>query len=203
MDQQGAITYRGDSYRARLNAHAYEMATISRVTPYDKLPQITLDGMLPYHPGGFDFTYQTEAVRFDRDLKDDFVRDEDGNPDFSAGAAGRRLDENISGIARANGTRLNAAPAISLPMEASYGFLTPKLKYVYTHYDLDLDSQGKAQAAAQASRPGYGSYSSSLNRNVPIFSVDSGLLFRSQYPVVRQELPPNPRTAPVLPLRSV
>ncbi|MFK0311854.1 LPS-assembly protein LptD [Pseudomonas sp. NPDC090233] len=177
VNQQGALTWRGDNYTARLNAQAYEMATLSQITPYNKLPQLTVDGMLPYHPGGVDFSYQTEAVRFDRDLKDDFVTDEDGNPDFSAGAAGRRLDENVSGIARANGNRLNFAPAISLPMQASYGFVTPKLKYVYTNYDLDLDSQGKQQAIAQSGTPGYGSYSSSISRDVPVFSVDSGLYF--------------------------
>ncbi|QXI38926.1 LPS-assembly protein LptD [Pseudomonas xantholysinigenes] len=177
INQQGALTYRGDSYTARLNLHAYEMATISQITPYDRLPQITLAGMLPFHPGGFDLSYETEAVRFDRDLKNDFVRDKDGLPDITAGLPGRRLDENVSGIARANGTRLNAAPAISLPMLASYGYIMPKLKYVYTNYDLDLDSQGKAQAALQSQRPGYGSYSSSQSRDIPIFSVDSGLYF--------------------------
>ncbi|MFJ2984200.1 MULTISPECIES: LPS-assembly protein LptD [unclassified Pseudomonas] len=177
VNQQGALTWRGDTYTARLNAQAYEMATLSQITPYNKLPQITIDGMLPYHPGGFDFSYQTEAVRFDRDLKDDFVTDKDGNPDFSAGAAGRRLDENVSGIARANGNRLNFAPAISLPMQASYGYVTPKLKYLYTNYDLDLDSQGKQQAVAQSASPAYGSYSSSINRDIPVFSVDSGLYF--------------------------
>ncbi|WP_459200736.1 LPS assembly protein LptD, partial [Pseudomonas tremae] len=38
-----------------------------------------------------------------------------------------------------NGDRLNLAPSVSLPMNWSYGFLTPKLKYVYTQYDLSLD----------------------------------------------------------------
>ncbi|WDY57627.1 LPS-assembly protein LptD [Pseudomonas sp. PSKL.D1] len=177
VNQQGALTWRGDSYTARLNAQAYEMATLSQITPYNKLPQLTLDGMLPYHPGGFDFSYQTEAVRFDRDLKDGTVFNEDGELDTTAGADGRRLDQNISGIARANGNRLNFAPAISLPMQASYGYVTPKLKYMYTSYDLDLDSQGKQQALAQSSQAGYGSYNSSINRDVPIFSVDSGLYF--------------------------
>ncbi|MNO88407.1 LPS-assembly protein LptD precursor [compost metagenome] len=179
LDQRGTLTYRGNSYTARLNAHAYELTTISQITPYDRLPQITLDGMLPYHPGGFDFSYQTEAVRFDRDLRNDFVFNEDGIPDSSAGAPGRRLDENVSGLARANGTRLNMAPAISLPMEASYGYITPKLKYVYTHYDLDLDSKGKndiANLSPQALDLN-GDFSSSQNRSVPVFSVDSGLYF--------------------------
>ncbi|WP_411383663.1 LPS-assembly protein LptD [Pseudomonas sp. L7] len=177
VNQQGALTYRGDTYNARLNVHAYEMATISQITPYDRLPQITVNGMLPYHPAGFDFSYDTEAVRFDRNLKNDFVRNKDGLPDDSTGFPGRRLDESVSGIARANGTRLNIAPAMSLPMEASYGYITPKLKYAYTSYDLDLDSQGKAQAIAQSANPAYGSYHSSLNRDIPIFSVDSGLYF--------------------------
>ncbi|WP_288375713.1 LPS-assembly protein LptD [uncultured Pseudomonas sp.] len=186
INQQGALTYRGDSYTARLNVHAFEMATISQITPYDRLPQITLNGMLPYHPAGFNFSYDTEAVRFDRNLKNDLVFNKDGQPDASLGVVtdpfgnvlgGRRIDESVTGIARANGTRLNIAPAMSLPMEASYGYITPKLKYAYTSYDLDLDSQGKAQAIAQSANPAYGSYHSSLNRDIPIFSVDSGLYF--------------------------
>lgn len=178
INQQGALTYRGDSYTARLNVQAFELATISQITPYDKLPQITFNGMLPYHPAGLDFSYETEAVRFDRDLKDDLVFNEDGELDNSLGLGeGARLDQSVRGIARANGTRLNAAPAISLPMQASYGFVTPKLKYVYTNYDLDLDGEGKAQAINQSTLPGYGSYNSNINRSVPIFSVDSGLYF--------------------------
>ncbi|MEQ6924021.1 LPS-assembly protein LptD [Pseudomonas mosselii] len=178
INQRGTLTYRGDSYTAGLNVHAYELATISQITPYDRLPQLTLSGMLPFHPGGLDFGYETEAVRFDRDLKNDFVLDKDGNPDASAGLPGRRLDENLFGVARSNGTRLNFAPSISLPLEASYGYVTPKLKYVYTHYDLDLDSKGKKDLA---DNPGmldvYGDFKSNQNRDIPVFSVDSGLYF--------------------------
>ncbi|MNJ19348.1 LPS-assembly protein LptD precursor [compost metagenome] len=179
INQQGALTYRGDNYTARLNAHAYELATISQITPYDRLPQLTLNGMLPYHPGGLDFSYESEAVRFDRDLKDDFVLDEDGNPDASAGAPGRRLDENIFGVARSNGTRLNFAPKISLPLSASYGYVTPSIKYVTTHYDLDLDSKGESDLASASpeSLDVLGRFSGTQNRNVPIFSIDSGLYF--------------------------
>ncbi|KNX80390.1 LPS biosynthesis protein [Pseudomonas sp. 250J] len=178
VNQQGALTYRGDSYTARLNVQAYEMATISQITPYNRLPQLNLNGMLPFHPGGLDFSYESEAVRFDRDLKNDFVLDKDGNPDASAGLPGRRLDENVFGIARANGTRLNLAPSMSLPLEASYGFFKPKLKYSYTHYDLDLDSKGKNDVADNPGmRTLYGDYKSNQNRDIPIFSIDSGLYF--------------------------
>ncbi|MGE8389561.1 MAG: LPS-assembly protein LptD, partial [Pseudomonas sp.] len=178
VNQQGALTWRGDSYTARLNAQAYEMATLSQITPYNKLPQITINGMLPYHPSGLDFSYETEAVRFDRDLKDGTVFNEDGVIDTTAGPDGRRLDQNIFGVARANGNRLNLAPAISLPMTASYGYITPKLKYMYTHYDLDLDGKGKNDIATNpGSVPLNGDFKSNQNRDVPIFSVDSGLYF--------------------------
>lgn len=188
LNQQGKLTYRGEGYTAALNVQAYELATISQITPYDKLPQITFNGVLPYHPGGFDFSYETEAVRFERSLKDDLVFNKDGNPDTSAGVVtdglgnvigGKRLDQNIFGIARANGTRFNAAPKISLPLTATYGYVTPSLKYVTTHYDLDLDSKGKsdlAGASAETLRL-QGDYSSTQSRNVPVFSVDSGLYF--------------------------
>ncbi|MFK0087276.1 LPS-assembly protein LptD [Pseudomonas sp. NPDC090755] len=188
LNQQGAMTYRGDDYTARLNVQATELATISQITPYDRLPQVTFNGMLPYHPGGFDFSYETEAVRFDRNLKDDLVFDEDGNPDPTAGLVtdasgnvlgGKRLDENIFGVARSNGTRLNAAPMISLPLRETYGFLTPSIKYMTTHYDLDLDGKGKNDLATASPETLalQGEFNGSQNRNVPIFSVDSGLYF--------------------------
>lgn len=192
VNQQGKLTYRGESYTAGLNVQAYEMATISQITPYNRLPQITLDGELPFHPGGLDFSYSTEAVRFDRNLKNDLVFDKEGNPDLSAGSVldsldnvigGKRLDENIFGVARANGTRLNAAPKISLPLSNTYGYITPSLKYVTTYYNLDLDAKGKDDIATAKARGDTetlrlnGDYSGSQSRNVPIFSVDSGLYF--------------------------
>ncbi|MFL1515530.1 LPS-assembly protein LptD [Pseudomonas prosekii] len=164
VNQQGSVTYRGDSYTARLNAQAYQLATVSNITPYARLPQVTFDGALPYHPGGLDFAYNTEIVRFDRDLETGNFSDEDGN-------ITRRLDTNVAGLARANGNRLNLAPSVSLPLNASYGYIKPTLKYQYTQYDLDLDQQGKNTLLAGES------YSRNQNRAVPIASIDSGLYF--------------------------
>ncbi|MFJ5299688.1 LPS-assembly protein LptD [Pseudomonas sp. NPDC088368] len=164
LNQQGDLTYRGDSYWARLNVQQYQLTTITQITPYARLPQLTLNGTLPFNPGGLKFDYESELVRFDRDLRDGSFVDEDGIPQS-------RLDNNVQGLARANGDRLNLAPSISLPLTASYGFVTPKLKYVYTKYDLDLDAEGKRTLLADES------YNSSQDRAVPIFSVDSGLYF--------------------------
>lgn len=165
LNQQGAVNYRGDTYTARLNLQAYKLATISQITPYNRLPQITLNGALPYTPGGLHFAYDAEAVRFDRDLKTGDFTDENG-------LTTPRLDRYVNGLTRANGTRLNASPSVSLPMNWSYGFLTPKLKYSYTNYDLDLDSTGKQQMVAGGQK-----FKSSQDRSIPIASVDSGLYF--------------------------
>jgi len=165
LNQQGSVTYRGDSYQARVNVQAYQLATISQITPYDRLPQITFNGALPYHPGGLNFTYETEAVRFERSLENGTFTDENG-------LVSPRLDTYVTGLTRANGTRLNAAPAVDYPMNWTYGFITPKLKYVYTKYDLDLDGTGKTQMAAAGQ-----TFKSSQDRAVPIASVDSGLYF--------------------------
>ncbi|ALE90782.1 LPS-assembly protein LptD [Pseudomonas versuta] len=164
LNQQAAVSYRGDSYTARLNAQAYQLATVTQVTPYNKLPQLTLNGVLPTHPGGLNFNYDTELVRFERSLESGNYTNEDGTTD-------PRLDNNVQGLARANGTRLNLAPSMSLPMTSSYGFVTPTLKYMYTQYDLDLDSKGKSTLLAGED------FKSSQNRSVPIASVDSGLYF--------------------------
>lgn len=177
INQQGALTYRGDDYTARLNMQAFKLATITQITPYDRLPQLTFNGMLPYHPGGLDFAYNTEFVRFDRDLRSGNYVDDKGIP-------APRYDNNVYALARATGDRINLAPEVSLPLDWTYGFLKPSIKYMYTRYDLDLDNKGKQDiangvAAANAGGPDflYGEYSRNQSRNVPIFSVDSGLFF--------------------------
>lgn len=165
VNQQGSVTYRGDSYTARLNAQSYQLATVANVTPYDRLPQITFNGQLPVHPEGLDFDYETELVRFDRDLlTGDYTKKDGTDPE-------PRLDNNIAGLARANGDRLNLKPGVSLPMNWTYGFLKPSLKYQYTQYNLDLDQKGKTSLL-----PGE-DYSRNQNRGVPIASIDSGLYF--------------------------
>ncbi|WP_278929659.1 LPS-assembly protein LptD, partial [Pseudomonas qingdaonensis] len=172
INQQGALTYRGDDYTARLNVQDYKLATISKITPYGRLPQVTFNGKLPYNPGGLDFAYKTEFVRFERDLRNGNFIDKNGNPEL-------RYDERVRGLARSNGNRINAVPEVSLPMEWSYGFIKPSVKYAYTRYDLDLDQQGKDFLASNQNLNSNTreSFSSSQSRNVPIFSVDSGLYF--------------------------
>ena len=162
LDQRGTLTYRGNTYTARLNMHAYERATVADITPYERLPQLTLDGRLPFQPGGLNFAYKTEFVSFQRSLRSGNFINEDGNPE-------QWYDDRLRGLTRAEGERLHLEPGVSLPLNWSWGFLKPSLKYAYTQYDLDLDGRGQSTLAS------YESFDSSQNRSVPIFSVDSGL----------------------------
>ncbi len=164
VNQRGTLTYRGDTYSAQLNVHAYEMATISDVTPYDRLPQLTLNGALPFQPGGMSFTYGTEFVRFDRDLRKGNFVNEDGIPT-------PWYDNNVVGLARANGDRLHLEPGVELPLNWTWGFVKPSLKYMYTRYDLTLDGRGKNSLT-----PGQ-NFDSNQDRSVPVASIDSGLYF--------------------------
>lgn len=165
LDQRGTLTWRGDSYTARLNAHAYEMATIADVTPYNRLPQLTLNGKMPFATGAFDLGYAAEFVRFDRNLRDGLFTDEDGN-------TSPWLDSRITGLNRANGDRVHFEPGISLPLNWSWGYLKPTLKLLATQYDLSLDQQGKAQMLAANEK-----FNSSPSRELALYSIDSGLYF--------------------------
>jgi len=166
VDQRGTLTYRGDSYTARLNAHAYELTNITDITPYDRLPQLTLDGVLPFKPAGVNFSYGTEYVRFDRSLRKGSFINEDGVVEQPW------YDENIYGLARANGDRLHLEPAVSLPLNWNWGFFKPQVKLLQTNYDLSLDSTGKQDLASSNQ-----SFDDTPDRSVGMFSVDSGLYF--------------------------
>ncbi|MGP9827502.1 LPS-assembly protein LptD [Ectopseudomonas khazarica] len=165
VNQRGTLSYRGDSYTARLNLHAYELANITDVTPYDRLPQITLDGKLPFNPGGLDFTYGAEYVRFDRNLRSGTFINKDGVAEQSW------YDTRIQGLERATGERLHLEPGVSLPLNWSWGFLKPQVKYFQTNYDISLDQQGKNTLLAEQE------YKGTQSRGVGLFSVDSGLYF--------------------------
>lgn len=165
LDQKANLTWRGNSYSAQFGVHAYEMANISDVTPYDKLPQFSLAGALPYQPAGLQMSYNTEWTRFDRSLRKGEYTDEDGGTE-------NWRDVSLKGLSRANGDRMHIEPAVSLPMNWSWGFIKPEVKYAYTRYDLNLDSTGKEDLRNNKTK-----FNSSPDRSIGIYSVDSGLYF--------------------------
>src|SRR5690606_16146639 len=117
-----------------LNVHAFEPTSVIDTKPYDRLPQLSIDGQLPFQPAGAQFSYGAEYVSFKRSLRNgDFV-DENG-------FAQPWYDNYVGGLDRAEGERMHLQPGISLPLQWAGGYVTPTVKYAYTRYDLELDNQ--------------------------------------------------------------
>jgi LPS-assembly protein len=74
-------------------------------------------------------------------------------------------------------SRLNLLPSISYPMQASWGFATPKLSYHASHIkqqQLLADTNNPAQMIEDKQK---------FNRNIPVVSFDSGLHFERKLPL--------------------
>lgn len=66
-----------------------------------------------------------------------------------------------------NANRLVAYPSISVPLQTSYAFLTPKVGVHHTRYDITANAAAANPAAPYTNQ----------TRSVPIFSTESGLVF--------------------------
>ncbi len=111
---------------------------VAGLEPYQRLPQILLNANRGDLPYGLKF-----------DMTGEFVRFEHGD------------------ATKAEGNRLNLYPSLSLPMEANYGYLTPKLGWHYTQYDLDRNPDAPQML--------------SKTRSLPLFSVDGGLIMEREW----------------------
>lgn len=71
---------------------------------------------------------------------------------------------NFSHPTLVNGKRFTLFPNVSVPMRNAFGYITPKVGLHYTHYDLSTsrDTRGRG---------------TSLDRTIPILSLDSGVVF--------------------------
>lgn len=71
-----------------------------------------------------------------------------------------------------NGKRLMAYPSLSLPLQSSYGYITPKIGVNLTHYALDKSTTALPDTT----------------RTLPIFSVDSGMVLERETTLTGQRL---------------
>lgn len=71
-----------------------------------------------------------------------------------------------------NGTRSVVYPTVSVPLQSSYAYLTPKVGMHMTHYNFD---QSNTPLADQ-------------NRSVPIFSAESGVIFERDMALSGQKM---------------
>ena len=137
LPQQFNIDYENETWR--FNGLAQKFQTLDKQSyPYERLPQMTLTGNQYF--GNVNTSLYTQFVTF---------------------------DNNINAPAKPNGNRLTLYPSISLPMNKSYGYITPKIGIHHTSYNLNniannLESQ---------------------QRTLPIASLDSGLFFDRDFKI--------------------
>ena len=98
--------------------------------PYNRVPQLTLDAS------------RQDVLHSDLDLHAQYVGFD--HPSSS----------------RVSGRRAMAYPSLSLPLQTSYAYLTPKLGLNFTRYDIDPSKSFDSQT-----------------RTLPILSADAGLVF--------------------------
>ena len=170
VNQRAAVTYRGDGWRFQAAVHGYELATITSLTPYQRLPQLRLDGADWLGDTGLRFGYNAEYTYFDRDLDSGFITGENGIQFDSAGNAILTPDENLIGLQRATGHRVSVSPSLSYPWRNSFAFVTPSVRVQSTYYDLDFD-------ARSGDGFNYGNANTTPSSTIPITSLDSGLYF--------------------------
>ena len=118
LPQQFNVAYGNETWA--FNAFAQKFQTLDGLSyPYERLPQMTLNGNKDY--GMFNVNLTTQLVEFER---------------------------NSQAPIAPTGTRFTAYPSISLPMYQPYGYITPKFGIHSTTYNLNniadnLESQSR------------------------------------------------------------
>lgn len=150
LSRSAALSYR--SRRLAFTASSQDIQLIDPAVsplnqPYRTLPRLTLDGSHALD-SGLELGVNAEWVRFDRSVNP--VR-------FTA-------EQRDSG-ALVTGNRLALTPQLRLPLQTSYGFLTPTLRYKYASWQLDNPGRGIDAAPS---------------RGIVSANIDSGLIFERE-----------------------
>jgi LPS-assembly protein len=135
--QYWSLNLRVQNYQVLQDPAAHDSSSPLWVTrPYDRLPQLNFHAGRYDVLGGFDWSVDSEVTRF-------------SHPDNSM----------------IQGNRVVLVPQVSYPFVRPGYFITPKLMFHATRYDLDNNHVGTTQLPNQ------------INRTLPTFSLDSGLIF--------------------------
>lgn len=153
LPQQANISYSDDIWQLNIMAQRFQTLRFDDNPingPYARLPQVTLNGKKDW--GNFIGDIKNQAVYFDLE------------------------DKNNIGLTRPTGTRFSSYPSISIPMTKTYGYITPKLGFHYTQYNLNNLGFINSSNLSDPSRNGT-PFDDSISRSLPIFSLDSGIAF--------------------------
>ncbi|MFN3984769.1 MAG: LPS-assembly protein LptD [Rhodocyclaceae bacterium] len=131
--REGRLFYNGGGWwTASAMVQSYQTLADAE-SPYRRVPQLRLDARRAEGLGGAVFAFEGEYVKFD-------------HPDSD----------------QATGSRLLAYPQVSFPYEQAGYFVTPKLGFHHTRYDIDRNVVGGR---------------SDITRSMPVLTIDSGVFF--------------------------
>ena len=109
LPQQFNVDYADDHWR--FNGLAQKFQTLDQLSyPYERLPQLTLNGN--HYFGDFNTNFYTQLVAF---------------------------DTNSQAPVTVTGARFTVFPSISMPINRAYGFVIPKIGIHHTNYSLNDD----------------------------------------------------------------
>ncbi|MGJ8524018.1 LPS-assembly protein LptD [Carnimonas sp. R-84981] len=155
------LDYAGDVWHLQARARGYQVMD-DPVDPDDKpfneLPSLTANALWQQENGFYE-EFNSNATYFYRNESHDYYnRDVHWRSDDMPGSKDY-LTQKVTGA------RVNVAPAIGYRNDPTWGFFEPRVQMYLTQYDVDWKS------------PQNRDWDSSPNRTVPVFSVDSGLIF--------------------------
>ncbi len=164
LPQQLDVNYAGKVWQ--FNGLVQKYQTLDEASfPYERLPQLTLNGQKDW--GNVTADVFTQWVNFERDLK---------NPITINSLDGSQLTTAVKG------NRFVAYPSISFPLTSSFGYITSKFGVHHTQYSL----KNTAFSVNNTNSISSGNYESG-RRDVPIFSLDTGLFFDRDASIVNRE----------------
>ncbi len=142
LNRSGSLNYQNSHWTINGLVQGYQIVNTDLSVanrPYQELPAITAVGQYPSIFGPLGFSLNTSYVYFQKS-SDGFTP------------------------APVNAQRVNIAPTITLPLNASYGYFTPTLTFDNTLYSLSNNVQNNFPGA-------------NPSLDVPIFDIDTSLYF--------------------------
>jgi len=149
--QEGKLAYDGGWWQAAGRVQGFQTLqdpAAPIVAPYQRLPQLTLNARQNnLMKAGLSADFSSEYVYF-----------------------------NYNSGNHVQGSRLDAYPSISLPIDTDYSTFTPRLGWHLTRYALDNGTQNMADSLGAAPAGGF----SNITRSLPTFSLDTSLFFERE-----------------------
>lgn len=165
LPQRGSLNYSDENWQFTGVAEQYQ--TLDQLSfPYQRLPQLTVTGNKEWTL--LDTNLYSQWSNFQRSSLAPTTQN-------VTSASGATLNTGVTG------SRTVLYPSISVPLESSYGFITPKLGVHYTEYNLSNTAFTLTDTHGNVTTGEYGNE----HRTLPIFSLDSGLYFDRDVRVVK------------------